>query len=326
MIVNSSRQTIGGFDRVGIMTCRFKSSALIGIVAFLYTLSSQTVLSGDFEKTFRAEVSQFINSLDEAQSKACLQPLEGNQRWHMQYTGGDRPGIKIEQLNAKQRASLEKALLVVLSPHGWKMANAVAKEDAKNGEKDPIGKYWITCFGDPLKGDFAFRLAEHHLTIVHLQIAEGELKEFGPILQGSNPPKLWKTDEQILLGAWENIDNKKAFIKDKKAVASKPMAEGDGILFSELNFKAKGYIKGAWQLRLNLFTTPVIAQLNRLHEARGGWEKSRVCFYNQAPEKRCIDGGRWDFKCGLPGMVWDYQSSTGHIHMSLWAKDVSKQK
>ena len=63
------------------------------------------------------------------------------------------------------------------------MANAVAFQDAKEGG-DALGKYWITCFGDPRKGDFAFRLAEHHLTIVHLELAEGEASEFGPVLLG----------------------------------------------------------------------------------------------------------------------------------------------
>jgi len=302
------------------MTCGIKSSALIGIVAFLYTLTVQTVQSGDFEKAFRTEVSQFISSLDEAQSKACLQPLKGKQPWHMQYTGGNRPGIKIGQLNAKQRTALEETLRIVLSPYGWKMANAVAKQDAKNGE-DPLAKYWVTCFGDPRKGDFAFRLAEHHLTIVHLEVIKGETKEFGPILLGANPPKLWKADEEALLAAWKHMDQEKGLIKGQKAVASKPMPKGEGMLFPQLNAQAQTAIKAAWQLRLSIFTKPVQARINKLHAERGGWDKSRVSFYNEVPAKRCVDGGRWDFKCGLPGMVWDYQSSTAHIHMSLWAKN-----
>ncbi|MCP5538449.1 MAG: DUF3500 domain-containing protein [Akkermansiaceae bacterium] len=275
--------------------------------------------AGDFETAFRTEVSGFLNGLDKTKSDACLQPLAGKQRWQMQYTGGKRPGIRISQLNAVQRASLEKALRLVLSPYGWKMAHEVARQDAKKGE-DPLGKYWITCFGDARKGDFAFRLAEHHLTIVHLEVVKGETREFGPILLGANPPRLWKADEQALLSAWQDADNTKLLIKDKMAVATEAMPEGEGVLFTELNVRAQTAVKAAWQLRLNLFTAPVRARINKLHTQHGGWEKSRVSFYHEVPTKRSIDGGRWDFKCGLPGMVWDYQSSTGHIHMSLWAK------
>ena len=41
----------------------------------------------------------------------------------------------------------------------------------------------------------------------------------------------------------------------------------------------------------------------------------------EEPTTRCKDGGRWDFKFGIPGkMLWDYQGSSGHIHMSLRVK------
>ena len=85
-----------------------------------------------------------------------------------------------------------------------------------------------------------------------------------------------------------------------------------------LNAEAQKAIQDAWVKRLRIFTEPIQQKINRLHEQRGGWQKSRVAYYNEAPSKRCIDGGRWDFKCGLPGMVWAFESSRGHIHMSLW--------
>ncbi|MBT8045023.1 MAG: DUF3500 domain-containing protein [Verrucomicrobiae bacterium] len=267
----------------------------LGLFLFLFFLN--TLSAAEFEKSFRAAVSDFVRSLDVTQTESCMRPLEGKQRWRMQYTGGQRPGIQINQLNPKQRKLLERALQVVLSPYGWKMANEVAKQDAKNSE-DPLGKYWITCFGDPRKDDFAFRLAEHHLTIVHLEVAHGETKEFGPILLGANPPSLWKVDEQLLLAAWKNMDNKTALMKDKKGVASKAMTEGEGVMFCELSVPAQTAIKAAFQRRLNLFTKPLIDRIYKLHQARGGWEKSKVAFYNEVPTKRSIEGGRWDFKCG----------------------------
>lgn len=212
---------------------------------------------------------------------------------------------------------MEKALRMVVSDEGWKLANAVAKLDGPQG----LGKYWITCFGDPReKGNFAFRIAEHHLTLVHLEVKDGETKEFGPILLGSNPPKVWEQDEDALINAWKMINNDKLLVKGKSGIASKPMAKGVGTPFPSINAAGQAAIKSAWQKRLRIFTPPIQKRIHALHSARGGWANSRVAYYNEVPLKRCADGGRWDFKCALPGMVWDYEASRGHIHMSLWVK------
>lgn len=292
------------------------------LLGLLVLASVSGLRAGEFETAFRKQVSAFVSSLDEKQRDACLYDIDDQGRWRMQYTGGKRPGIKISQLDEKQRATMEKALRLVLSPHGWKMANDVARQDAHQGGDggDALGKYWITCFGDPRKGDFAFRLAEHHLTVVQLELAKGEASEFGPILLGSNPPSLWRADEQALMDVWKLIDDDKVLLKGQKAVAGEAMPAAEGVVFFKLNTVAQKALKEAWARRLSIFTDPIQQRINSLHEQRGGWGKSRVAYYHEVPAKRCIDGGRWDFKCGLPGMVWDFESSRGHIHMSLWVK------
>ena len=296
---------------------------VLSAAVLLLALSDDSVSAGDFESSFRKEVIGFVSSLDEAQLAACLHDKEDQRRWEMRYTGGNRPGMMISQLDDAQRTLIIKMLSMVLSPEGWKMANAVAFQDAKEGG-DALGKYWITCFGDPRKGDFAFRLAEHHLTIVHLELAEGEASEFGPVLLGSNPATLWKEDELVLMDAWSLVKNENALLLGQRAIASEPMNETDGIDFISLNAEAQKAIQDAWVKRLRIFTEPIQQRINRMHQQRGGWQKSRVAYYNEAPTKRCVDGGRWDFKCGLPGMVWDFESSRGHIHMSLWVKAIEE--
>lgn len=292
------------------------------LLGLLVLASVSGLRAGEFEIAFRKQVSAFVSSLDAKQRDACLYDIDDQRRWRMHYPGGKRPGIKINQLDEKQRAMMEKALRLVLSPHGWKMANDVARQDAHQGGNggDALGKYWITCFGDPRQGDFAFRLAEHHLTVVQLELAEGEASEFGPILLGSNPPSLWRADEQALIDLWKLIDDDKVLLKGQRAVAGEAMPAGEGVAFLKLNTVAQKALKEAWARRLSIFTEPIQKRINSLHEQRGGWGKSRVAYYHEVPAKRCIDGGRWDFKCGLPGMVWDFESSRGHIHMSLWVK------
>ena len=293
-------------------------------VPFFVTLCSLLLLvasgthAGQFELSFRKEAAAFVNSLGEDQAKSCLLPLNDKRRWRMQYTGGTRPGLLIGDLDQSQRAALEKTMRLVLSDHGWSMANKVALQDHKDG----LGKYWVTCFGDPRKeGNFALRIAEHHLTVVQLEVGKGETKEFGPILLGANPPTLWKADEQAIMTAWKAIaTGSKPVLNAGKAVASKAMPEGDGVLFSSLNVDAQKAVKAAWEQRISIFTPAIQKRIDKLFQVRGGWAKARVAFYGEEPIKRCKDGGRWDFKCGVPGMVWDYQSHSGHIHMSLWAK------
>jgi len=295
--------------------CAFLQAVFCSVIGIFL---SATVSAEEFEVNFRNSVSAFLDSLDEGQVKLATLPLKDKKnRWQMQYTGGKRPGIEISKLNVKQRAAMKKALRMVVSEEGWELATAVAKLDGKEG----LDKYWITCFGDPRKGEaFAFRIAEHHLTLVHLELEKGETKEFGPILLGSNPPKVWHEDEDALIAAWKKINHGKLLVKNKSGIASKPMAKGVGVPFSSLNTEGQNAIKSAWKKRLRIFTPPIQKRINALHTTRGGWEKSRVAYYNEVPEKRCADGGRWDFKCSLPGMVWDYEASRAHIHMSLWVK------
>lgn len=294
------------------------------LVAFVFFCVGVPMSSaGQFEAAFRADVINFVHALEEGQRKNCLHKLNDPRRWRMHYPGGIRPGIQINQLNEGQRALMTLVLSKVLSPYGMKMASAIASQDASAGE-DALGKYWITCFGDPRAGDFAFRLAEHHLTIVHLELAQGKASEFGPILLGANPPNLWQEDEEILMRAWELAANAEALLPGQKGIAGKPMPMNEGVRFDELNRGAQQILKSAWERRLSIFSAPLRERIAQLHSRQGGWEQSRIAFYNEAPAKRCIDGGRWDFKCGLPGMVWDFEGSRGHIHMSLWVKEAEQ--
>lgn len=289
-----------------------KATSLLTLL--LLVINTSSLHAQTFEKTFRTQVSNFLNQLDQSQQKECLQPMDLKKRWHKQYTGGKREGIQIKKLNPQQKKTLQTTLKLVLSDYGWKMAETVAQQDGQQG----LDKYYIACFGDPRKADqpFAFRLCEHHLTIVHLVIKADKISEFGPILLGANPPLLWEKDEALLMQAWQKLDNKNK-IESGSGISSKLMEAEKGILFNKLNTDAQAIIKQAWQHRISIFTPAIKTRLNTLQKARGGWEKSRIAYYNQAPEKRCKDGGKWDFKCALPGMVWDFEASRGHIHMSL---------
>lgn len=289
------------------------------IIVLLWLLCSfASASTNNFEAKFTKQAGTFLDSLTPEQTKLCLLDHDDQRRWKMQYTPGKRAGIAIGLLSPEQKALFETTIGLVLSKQGWELANKVAQQDGEQA----LDKYYIACFGDPRTDkSFAFRLAEHHLTIVHFSISDGETKEFGPILLGSNPATLWEEDETALIKLWKLAKDSKLLEKDKRAVASKSMNKGDGVRYTALNNQAKAQLQKAWDSRLRIFTPAVQQSINTLHKNNGGWEAARLAFYNQAPIKRCIDGGRWDFNCQLGSLLWDYQGSGGHIHMSLWVKD-----
>ena len=48
-----------------------------------------------------------------------------------------------------------------------------------------------------------------------------------------------------------------------------------------------------------------------------------VAFWGTA-DKRCRDGGKWDFKLGNANFLCDYENQRKHIHMSMKGKLAEK--
>jgi len=303
-----------------------------GCLRFCYVLSCIFLLSfsegfaSEFEFKLRKATAEFLSSLDDAQQQECLQEMDAAVRWKKRYTGGKLAGIKIKSLSAEQKKFMERLFRLVLSDYGWKMAEAVAKQDGENG----LGKYHVACFGDPRKVEspFAIRLSEHHLTVVNFEVVGDVVAEFGPILLGANPPNLWLEDESFLMKAWKELEEQgktESVFQKQAGIASRLMEPNHGALFSSLPQNVQAIFKQAWVNRLRMFTPEIQDRINALQRARGGWEKSRIAFYKNPAVKATNDGGRWDFKCGLPGMVWDFEGSRSHIHMSLCIHPLDKK-
>ena len=273
--------------------------------------------ANNFESNFANQASKFLDALDPEQRSECLLPADDPKRWKMQYTGGKRAGLAIGKLNESQKQIFHNTLKLILSKEGWDMAQKVALQDGH----DAWNNYYIACFGDPRESkNFTFRLAEHHLTIVHISFQNGATSEFGPILLGANPASLWKKDELALMELWKKANDPSLLIKGKKAIASRAMPKGDGKQFSTLNTTAQEQLKHCWDLRLRIFTPEIKSILNRHLKENGGFKSAKLAFYNRAPTQRCIDGGKWDFNCQIGKLLFDYEGSRSHIHMSLWVR------
>jgi hypothetical protein len=236
----------------------------------------------------------------------------------MQYTGGRREGVQIGLLEDGDREGLESMIRMVLSDRGWQQALAVAAQDGPAG----LGKYYVTFFGDPRTGDFAWRIAEHHLTIVHLALERGMVSEFGPILLGSDPPALWTAEEDLLLDLWRSLGEQEAAAASSpgRGIASEPLAAGAGIQVASLGRAAREKLDAVWRSRLGFLSEPVRARISRLVDARGGLSQMRMAFFGGPARMRCAEGGRWDWKVGGEGVLLDLETSRRHVHMSLWIR------
>ena len=42
----------------------------------------------------------------------------------------------------------------------------------------------------------------------------------------------------------------------------------------------------------------------------------KLAYFGNA-DRRCADGGKWDFKLGGDAFLCDYENTRGHIHMAM---------
>lgn len=274
-----------------------------------------------WSKEFREKAVAFVKTLDAGQQKVVMLPFDHEERWEIRFPGGERPGLLIGKLAEEQKKALFAAGGMVLSETGVALAEAITAQGPGGG----LDRLWVTVFGDPREGDFALRVAEHHFTVVNVEVKEGLPSEVGPLLLGSNPPHFFEEEEDALLAIWKVLDEqeRKKIKKKGKGASGTAIGENDGVAFADLSEEARETVMKAGRLRGALFSEAIRARILRRAEELGGDENLRVAFYftDEEPAKRCKDGGRWDFKFGIPGsLLWDYQSSGGHIHTSVWVK------
>ena len=212
------------------------------------------------------------------------------------------------------------------SDYGAKKCEAIANQTPEPNEEAGLGRYYLAFFGEPGKDkQYAWRIAEHHLTIVDLNVENGEPTSFGPVLLGANPATLWDDEEDALIalyGAMSPQERQKA-AHEGTGVASKPMANNDGVKVSDLSPTAQAKVKAVYEGRLKFFSDDIRARIEKIAKANGGIEAMNVAFWGTA-DKRCRDGGKWDFKLGNANFLCDYENQRKHIHMSMKGKLAEK--
>jgi len=292
--------------------------------ALLFALLIAPVVRGAEDKTsLQSSAIALYGSLTPEQRKIGVLPYDSPEKDAQQYTGGKRPGVPMKQLSDKQRELAMSLIKRFTSDAGAKKCDEIAAQDADEGG---IDKYYVLFFGEPGEGkSYAWRIAEHHLTLVHVEVEKGEPTRFGPILLGADPPTLFDAEEDLHIALYAAMsEQERAKAKGEgKGIASEWLKGGVGIKAGELSPTAKEKLKAIYENRLAFFSDEIRARVEKLVAASGGIDAMSVAFYGVA-DKRCRDRGRWDFKLGNANFLCDFETSRGHIHMSMKGKLAEK--
>jgi hypothetical protein len=272
--------------------------------------------------SLQSMAEELFKSLTPEQKPRALLPFNSPEKDSEVFPGGVRPGIPLNDLAEPQKAKAIQMLTAFTSEYGKKKIEEVSQQDNPRG----LGRYYLVFFGEPGPAKtYAWRLAEHHMTIVHMEVEKGEAKSFGPILLGANPPTLWNTEEDKMIALFNALSpaEKEKCVIQGNAISSEPMKDL-GLKFSELSDPAKAKAKEVLENRLSFFSPEIRSRIESILKQQGGVDALRVAFWGDAT-RRCADGGRWDFKLGnAASFLCDYENTRGHIHMSMKGKLASE--
>ena len=265
--------------------------------------------------TIQETAEKLYGSLSDEQRKAATLPFDSPERTAEVFTGGERAGIQIKKLDANQQKLAVELLASFTSEPGKAKAEAVMQQE----KQDPgIGHYYLCFFGEVGAGNtYAWRIAEHHLTLVHLEVEKGEPKSFGPILLGADPPVLWAEEEEKMMALFAALTppEREKIVRKGRGISTAPL-QGEAIRVGELNPSAKEAAKAVLENRLGFFSDPIRQRAEKIIASQGGIERMQLAFWGEAT-KKSRDGGRWDFKLAGPSFLCDYENTRGHIHLSM---------
>ena len=258
-------------------------------------------------------------SLSDAQKKEATLPFDSPERSKQLFPGGKRAGVQIRTLSDEQQKLATAMLTGFTSDYGKQKALAIADQKPDNPVDQPgFGRYYVCFFGEPGEGKtYAWRIAEHHLTLVHVEVEKGQPSNFGPILLGANPPTLWDTEEEKLIALYQAMSpaERQQAGNGGKGISGEAF-KGNGIKVGQLTPTAKAAAQAMLDQRLSFFSDEIRQRITKILDSQGGIDAMTIAYFGDA-DKKCRDGGRWDFKLSGPTFLCDYEGTRGHIHMSM---------
>jgi hypothetical protein len=289
-------------------------------IACILGLGSAAVVVGQASKNAvpsdeaaRAAAIKLFESLTDAQKQLALKDVNDKERYVEQFPPVERPGLPFTQLTAAQKSLVEESVRAMTSEYGASRCLTVAKQT-------PDNRRYLNFFGTPAVGKpFAWRLAQHHLTLLYAEFGVDKVNEFGPILLGGNPVKaLWDEEEKLALALYAALTPPEANAIQGKGGANSGAAIGtNGQRIGDLSAKPRALARQLLEQRLAVFSADRRKVLEDLVQRDGGKDNLRIAFWGAA-NKSHRDGGKYHWKIGSATVVCDWQTQgKDHIHMTV---------
>ncbi len=257
----------------------------------------------------RAAALKLYQSLTDEQKKLAVKDFNDKDRHTERFTPGNRPGLPVKNMSKEQKAMVDDVLKATTSEYGAKRCLEVVKQD----ENDR----YLNFFGEPSADKpFAWRLAMHHLTLIHAEFGKDKANEFGPILLGGNPVKdIWIEEEKIAIELYGSLS-----AEETKKIQAKGISAGSGgaigkagVKFGELNEKSRGLAVKLLNKRLDVFSPDRKKVAETIIERDGGVDNLRIALWDTVAA-----GSNYHWRIGNDTFVADWQTAgKSHIHMTV---------
>jgi hypothetical protein len=268
------------------------------------------------DEAARAAAIKLFNSVTADQKKVAVKCFNDKERLVEDFPAGNRPGLPMAKMTAGQKKLVEDLVRATTSDYGASRCLAVGRQSGK-------GQRFVNFFGEPgAKKPFAWRLCQHHLTLVYAQFGDGKVDEFGPVLLGGNPVnQLWNEEEKLALQLYAALSPQQAKnIQGKGGAGSGSPIGKSGIRIADLGEKPRALAKKLLQQRLAVFSADRRKPLEDLIKRDLGVDNMRIAFWGSAAKSHRL-GGNYSWKIGSDSVLCDWQTvGNNHIHMTVRGK------
>ena len=267
------------------------------------------------DEAARAAAVKLFKSLDDDQKNLAVKEFDDKDRKTEQFPAVKRNGLPFSKLTADQKAMVADIVKGTCSAYGAERCLEVAKET-------PEDLRYVNFFGDPT-GDkpFAWRMASHHLTLIHAEFGKAKSDEFGPILLGGNPAKsLWEAEEKTAIAFFAALSPEEA--KQVQSVKGVGNGSGSGIgkagaRIGDLVEKPAALARALLAKRLDVLSTDRKKKMDEFIKNHGGVDNLRIAVWGDIT-KGHLEGGNYHWRIGNDDVVCDWQTvGKNHIHMTL---------
>jgi hypothetical protein len=267
----------------------------------------------------RAGAIKLYQSMNDEQKKLAVLDFANKDKYREDFPAVERKGVPFSNLTADQKKMVDEIVGALTSSYGAERCREV-------GKQTPDNRRYVTFYGEPdATKPFAWRVAQHHLTLIYAQFGSDPTKEFGPILLGGNPVKtLWDEEEKIALALYAALSPEEAKnIQGKGGQTSGQPIGKNGLRIGDLNGKARDLAKQLLAKRLDVFSRDRRKALEKFIEADGGPDGLRIAVWGEMTKKN-LDGGNYHWRIGGPSIVCDWQTAgKNHLHMTVRGKQSS---